>query len=396
MAHLEIDKDPTNGGGPCMSIDTDRSIAQFDTFTVALCLSDAASSPIGGEAGNIQLQVVYNGAVLNAPDVIDDALTDLDGNPDWNDGDLPGWDCNVINDAAAAPSGTPGPAVIACVSPFGGDDSPLPGLASIPLATLTLDAVTGGVASLTWGPGQTEILTMNETFACGVNFTCIDDPILIVGCPVVPSPWFWSNGPGIPGEDGTVPSSPSGGEPCDGDNDNDGRSNVDELDAIGCGGVVTLVNIDNAAGLAGGPTSWDTDGDVVPDGVECAEGTDPTVALAAHRTACADFAPGTDADGDGLEDNWEKCKWNSSPAMTNTDGDAIGDCREAMDVNGNGSLTNGDATLVVQAFFDVLAGPPLGADGDLAVLDINGNGSLTNGDATLVRQRFFNSPACVP
>jgi hypothetical protein len=128
---------------------------------------------------------------------------------------------------------------------------------------------------------------------------------------------------------------------------------------------------------------------VVPDGVECTNGSSPTTGAAADRTTCNTAHPSADADGDGADDQWEECKWGTSDASTNSDGDAIGDCREIMDVNGNGTLTAGDATFVQQAFFNLIAR-------EMASMDINGNNSLTAGDATLVRQRFFNVPACVP
>jgi hypothetical protein len=200
----------------------------------------------------------------------------------------------------------------------------------------------------------------------------------------------WGNGPGIANDDVTVPNSDSLGDACDSDMDNDGRFDTDEAAGTGCGAFTTPTtwNPDNAYS-DGDPPSWDSDGDVVADGVECTQGTDPAIASSAHRSACATAPLGMDTDGDGLEDNWEMCKWSTSPVIPNSDGDALGDCREAMDINGNGSLTNGDATFVQQAFFGIISG-------DLAVMDVNGNGSLTNGDAVIVRQRFFGLPPCVP
>jgi hypothetical protein len=190
-----------------------------------------------------------------------------------------------------------------------------------------------------------------------------------------------SNGTGVtPGEKQHNPA--RGVYECHPDGDADGRTDLDEENGTGCGGEVTDVSDDTSAGPTGGATSWDTDGDVVPDGVECSNGSDPTTGAAGDRTTCNTAFPSADADADGLDDQQERCKWNTSISDTNTDDDAVADCREAMDVNGNGSLTNGDATLVQQAFFNIIAR-------EFSAMDINGNNTLTNGDATIVRQRFF-------
>jgi hypothetical protein len=199
-------------------------------------------------------------------------------------------------------------------------------------------------------------------------------------------PLALANGPDIPGDKGTNPAAAP--FDCDGgDSDADGRADTDEA-GIGCGGAVTSVTTDIAYGDGDG-TSQDTDGDRVPDGVECAAGTSPLVASSAHRTSCATFAADADADGDGVFDNWEKCAWNTSVADTNTDDDSFGDCRETFDVNGNGSITNGDAIFTAQAFFGIITG-------DLAAMDVNGNGMLSNGDAVIIRTRFFGAVPCVP
>jgi hypothetical protein len=211
------------------------------------------------------------------------------------------------------------------------------------------------------------------------------------------------NSIGIPDEDKSVPRSvaDTDGDACeaDGDIDNDVLPDADDGGILaGCGAFDGM-----AAGHAnpgggditsadGNPPSFDTDGDQVTDGRECAVGTNPRTGAAADRTAC-NTAVGTatmDTDLDGLQDGWEYCKWgtlHTGVGSTNSDGDAVADCREAIDVNGNNSLTNGDATFVQQAFFGII-----GSDW---IFDINGNGALTNGDATFVRQAFFGINPCL-
>jgi hypothetical protein len=200
----------------------------------------------------------------------------------------------------------------------------------------------------------------------------------------------WSNGPGVPGDDGTVGNGDALGNACDPDSDNDGLLDADELVGTGCGGVTTAVSADNTYGGILSPppggTSWDTDGDTVPDGVECALGTNPTVGAAADRTACSASLtnPNGDDDADGLSNVWEKCKWGSSNTVTNTDGDALGDCIEVMDVNGNGLMNTSDSTVVKQAAFSIIVG-------DLAAMDISGNGLVNASDATLILQKVFGA-----
>jgi hypothetical protein len=204
------------------------------------------------------------------------------------------------------------------------------------------------------------------------------------------------DGAGIDGDDETIPNGDQAGDACDGDHDNDGLPDSSDGPVLaGCGafdgtpaghaspsgGDVTTVD---GTGL-----SRDTDDDQVLDGTECSAGTNPRAGSAADRTACAAYAggaPGSDGDGDGLQDAWEVCKWGTAAADANSDDDAMGDCREAMDINGNGALTNGDAAFVTQAFFGII-----GRDW---IYDVNGNGALTNGDGTLVRQAFFAVNPC--
>jgi hypothetical protein len=192
--------------------------------------------------------------------------------------------------------------------------------------------------------------------------------------------WAWSNGIDIPGDDTTVPNSDSTGNPADGDDDNDGRLDADETAGVGCGGVVTEVSLDNGYSDGDG-TSWDTDGDMVPDGLECVLGTDPAVSAAAHRTTCFTSMADGDTDGDGVSNDAELCKWGTLVGAADSDGDGMGDCVEVHDVNGSGFVTNADAILINRAF--------LVFPGDLAAMDVTGNHVITLADIVLVRQKFL-------
>jgi hypothetical protein len=194
------------------------------------------------------------------------------------------------------------------------------------------------------------------------------------------------NGASSLGDDRTNPSAAIGD--CDADGDDDGRADLDEINGIGCGGVVTEVSADRSYS-DGDPPSWDTDGDAVRDGVECALGTDPTdPGSSPTDQQCRNGLPvDTDSDTDGILDDWEQCKWGSAVDATDSDGDGASDCFEAMDTNGNGFLTPADAVLVLRVVFAL-------GDGDFAAMDINGNGFLTSADGTLIMRAVFSIAPC--
>lgn len=208
------------------------------------------------------------------------------------------------------------------------------------------------------------------------------------------------NGSAIPGDDRTVPAGefPPMIDCAEGDDDNDGYP--DNLELVlpdpSCptktgltspGGDITYDDNgdgDPCSGSLGGtdpaddPASWDTDGDAVLDGAECALGTDP--ANAASNPTPAQCGGTGDADGDGLLNSWETCKWGTNPAVVDTDGDGMGDCREAADVDGNGAVTfTGDVIFYARAYF---VG---GKDGDF---DIDGNNRITYVGDVLTEARF--------
>jgi hypothetical protein len=201
-----------------------------------------------------------------------------------------------------------------------------------------------------------------------------------------------SNGPSVPGDDLSVPNGDGLGDACDDDDDNDGLPDAEDIEPLGGSGICAAFagSSNGHASAAGGdvgysdgtPPSWDSDGDVVPDGRECIVGTDPRVHNVAHRTACNTFAGGNaDDDGDGLLNPWEVCKWGTLPSgggSANSDGDSLSDCKEVLDVNGNSAANAADGTLIARAVAGIDPG------GDMAALDINGNGAVAAADRTLL------------
>jgi hypothetical protein len=211
------------------------------------------------------------------------------------------------------------------------------------------------------------------------------------------------NGPGVPGDDATVPNGDELGDACDPDTDNDSLDDVDDgallSNCVPIGqvanhpsptaGDITYNDNDDLVMLGAGDNgpSWDTDGDAVRDGVECTLGLNPRIAAPGDRTSCNVFAGGTaDDDGDSMDNQAEVCKWGTSPDDQDSDDDSMGDCREIMDVNGNKLTNNNDAVIVLSATFGVI-----GMDGGF---DINGNSLVNSVDAVLIQQAFFGVVPC--
>jgi hypothetical protein len=310
-------------------------------------------------------------------------------------------------------------------------DNALPS-ATTHLATFALTADSEGTAALGFTDATSLVIVVGE-LQCGVDIACTtatinveassvidtdedgvldnDDNCALVANPLQtnsdsgpPPPagdvGVLDNGPGVLGDDTTVPNGDELGNVCDDDNDNDGLPDAEDTEPLGGTGVCAPLegSSDSHAAPAGGdvaysdatPPSWDTDGDAVPDGRECIVGTNPRIASGAHRTACAATVPATpaDTDADGLLDAWEACGWGTSASSTNSDGDAIGDCREAMDVNGSGTANNNDAVFVKQHFFGIIVGDP-------AAMDINRSATLNNNDAVFIQQAFFGVNPCL-
>ncbi len=176
------------------------------------------------------------------------------------------------------------------------------------------------------------------------------------------------NGIGATAADTTAASGDAMGDACDADDDNDGLTDAAETAAGACGAVDLSstqhphpardddTSDDDGDGepaalmgsdLADDGPAWDTDGDGVRDGYECAHGSNPRDSTSRPPPRPDD---GDDDDGDGLTNGMERRFWGTDPSLTDSDGDGIGDCVEALDIDGNG-IANfpGDTILATRA-----------------------------------------------
>jgi hypothetical protein len=227
------------------------------------------------------------------------------------------------------------------------------------------------------------------------------------------------NGPGISGDDKTIPNAVADnvGDACqtDPDIDHDGLPNSEDMNPLGATGICArfagaddghpnpaggdVTNDDDHDGNPAPPMgtdtadngpSWDTDNDGVLDGVECALGHNPRDA--GDRPSEAECGGAGDTDGDGLLDAWETCKWGTNPNIVDSDGDTLGDCTEAVDTNGNGIILgdfSADALNSARATL-LPAGVGPGRFGKTMDFDLNGNGIVAGdfGVDTLETDRF--------
>ncbi len=228
-----------------------------------------------------------------------------------------------------------------------------------------------------------------------------DQTITPIGC--------IDNGPGLPGDDCTVPNGYTLGDACNPDTDNDGLPDRLEVNPDASGNYACFIlggpNVPTKAGLPvldntyddngnGNPVpflgtdvsdngpSWDTDGDSMPDGPECVRGYDPT--SPASKPSVAECGGTGDGDGDGLLNGWETCGWGTNSTLIDTDGDGMGDCKEAADVDGNGVLDyGGDGLGTAKAI--LLPPSAFGKGGDF---DIDKNGVLDFGSDVLTIVKF--------
>jgi hypothetical protein len=261
----------------------------------------------------------------------------------------------------------------------------------------------------------------------GWNVTGVADtdgdtvPDAVDNCPLVSNPGQENtdaaidNGPGIPGDDTTVPNAvaDSDGDTCDtsGDIDNDGLPNSQDTNPLGATGICAafagasdghpnpasgdVTNEDNHDGNPAPPMgtdtadngpSWDTDNDGVPDGVECTLGHNPRDRT--DRPSEAECGGSGDTDGDGLLDAWETCGWGTDPTKVDSDGDGIGDCKEAADVDGNGVVDFGTDTIS----YAKAALLPRASFGKTMDFDIDKNGVVDFGGDVIQEAKFALFP----
>lgn len=185
---------------------------------------------------------------------------------------------------------------------------------------------------------------------------------------------FVDNPPSMTQDDTSVVMSDANGDLCDGDDDNDGLTDVVE---VGLPGAACL-----AATAPLNPLNPDSDGDAYVDAAECALGTDPASAAAKPTQAdCATLAGvsiATDTDGDRLQDRMEVCGYGSSTALTDSDGDGRRDGCEGGSLNTLPAVNSGDQLLLSQAITADLAGPFVWN------ADINKDGANNSGDQLLL------------
>lgn len=195
--------------------------------------------------------------------------------------------------------------------------------------------------------------------------------------------------------DVTAPNSDVLGDACDTDVDNDGLTNAEEQ---------SLAPGSARCPRASGPTdpkSWDTDGDGVYDGAECALGTDPRSSLSKPPRFPAndtdhdglpdafEIAIGTDparpdTDGDKLIDGVEVMFYGTDPLNPNTDGDICSDGKEAASLNDDTKVNTTDMLIVSQSF------STLGSSTYVRDFDINRDGAI-NATDMLIQAKVFGA-----
>ncbi len=173
-------------------------------------------------------------------------------------------------------------------------------------------------------------------------------------------------------DDRTVPNSDSTGNDCDDDDDNDGRTDANELSGGVCGTITD-------------PLLADSDGDRALDGAECVLGTDPNNAAAAPLLA--NCGPAGDTDGDKLADRVENCYYNTLTNNTDSDGDkaidgATDGC-EVASINADRVVNSGDQGMLGGSISGLFAYHPS--------TDLNKDGVSNSGDQGLMAS--FISPA---
>jgi len=189
VAHLHIDADITNGARPCDPLDSTATVTVGSTQAVGVCLEDYQANDVQ----SFQIRLTNNDALNFAPDPQGDeevknggtgpdcaTVGCLDDNPDANDGDSPAglklgsnWDCTGTG--YLRPRSETLPIELVCNANVLSPDMDLsanPGL----LATVTFDALAGGVDTLTFASDTAIGMASAQDGSCG------DDPDYLIGC----------------------------------------------------------------------------------------------------------------------------------------------------------------------------------------------------------------------
>jgi hypothetical protein len=174
--------------------------------------------------------------------------------------------------------------------------------------------------------------------------------------------WMW-NGPQLGDFDHTWSQGDGTGNACDPNDDNDWIADADELSGAACAGIIT------------DPILRDTDGDHLTDGWECANGSDPTDAGSKALGASSG-----DADGDRINDLWERRGYGASGTAADEDGDGCADLVEVASIDGDRFVTTTDRLAVARRSLNVWAPDPA----QDYVLDIDKDGNVGIGDRLFV------------
>jgi hypothetical protein len=383
---LALDMDITNGAGVCEPID---SSANAGVGPAALRVGVCLVNPLGTlPVAAFRYNVTYDDTKIVAPEVAD-AFPALDDNPDANAGtttftspsysnDLGlGWSCDS---GGAFPKGDDNAlAGVGNGNAFSGGCNSSTGpytMVAGPLGVITFDAIATGSVTFAFGGSSAHADDLSEIGSCNQlgdrPMPCVGGTVTIGGCPGLPNsdPEVRPNGPNIDGDDGTWPDHDGVGDLCDTDDDNDGLLDLDELIGASCGGTPTL------------PVDFDSDGDHLHDGWECANGSNP---MSASSKVLGPNA--TDTDGDHVPDVWENRGYNASGGNSDSDGDGCGDMVEVGSVNGNRALEDADRLAVARRALNVLA---VDVEQDY-VLDISKNGVVDDGDRLFVARAVLLS-----
>jgi hypothetical protein len=266
-------------------------------------------------------------------------------------------------------------------------DTPTPTVTRTPTRTPTATATPVATNTATKTPTATATRTpaLTATPTATVSPADFDNdgvPNALDNCPTTSNPGQENtdslpidNGPAIPGDDITVPSTDGQGDACDWDDDNDQWPDV--LEAVGCGS---------------GPTNRlgpDSDGDGVLDGLECALGSNP-LDLASKPPAAppgdgdSDGLPASiegalgssdanpDTDAEGMRDGLELRGWGISPVSRDTDADGCQDDEEIVDINGDKYPSILDLWLIARMIAGLTPPQPaldINKDGIINILD---------------------------